>query len=104
MPETELEPRSLGELVRQFLRFQEEIRDDLGEIKVAMRDAVQKDVYEAEKALLNERISNLENLRKEDRARADRATQLALGGLVFPIVTMVIAAALIAAFVTRTPG
>lgn len=101
----DLEARSLGELVRSFERFQRQVADDLAAIRRAADTAIRRDVYLAEKALLNAqmealrgdllaRIEAIEEDRKEDRARSDRAIQLGVGGLAFPIITVIVAAIL----------
>lgn len=88
----ELEARTIGELSRQFSRFQDDIREDLKEIRRAADQAVRRDVYDAEQRLLLARIVAIEADRDKQQARADRAIQLAVGGLALPIIVAVIAA------------
>ena len=101
----DLEARTLGELVRSFERFQRDVADDLSAIRSAAETAIRRDVYLAEKALLVSQIENvrkdmvgridaIEKDREEDRARSDRAIQLGVGGLAFPIIVVIVAAVL----------
>lgn len=101
----ELEARTLGELVRSFEKFQKDIGEDLAAIRAAAENSIRRDVYAAEKALimaqlealrkdLSARMDGIDKERTEDRARSDRAIQLGVGGLAFPIIVVVIAAIL----------
>lgn len=95
---------SLGEIARGMDDMRKQLAELLREIR---RDFVRKDVYEVAHEVL---VRDLENFRREVRAeleeeRTERKAQqaatranrlLALSGLVFPVLTSVITALLVA--------
>ena len=89
---------STGELSRRFTRLENDTRDSLRDIRESVRGSVRKDVYHAEQALILARIKAIEDDRDEDRERTNRAIQLGVGGLVFPIIVGVVVGVLLLLF------
>jgi hypothetical protein len=80
----------------EFGELRQDIRDDFERVERALADLVPVAVYEADKRYFDAQLRLLHDMRAEDRAKTDRAWQLALTSFVAPIVVGIVVALLVA--------
>jgi hypothetical protein len=80
---------SIREIARTIADFRQEFRSQIGQL-------LRADVYAAQQALVEQRISSLEKDRETDEARADGTRKIAIGAVFSAVATIVVALVMIA--------